>query len=197
MKKSIGKKVLFLMTGLGILLLLICLLNLAALSNISSYNDQLEKSFEQYREAAQSGDAEAAESTQQNYAYYVEHSNIRISGTEVFDFILIFLSIVLMVVITIVVKKSIADPAKNANIQLSDIVQKIEQNRGDLTERIQIKTKDEIGQLAAGINGFMEQLQKLMKKIQEESAQMLLSADEVTGQVDESNKSAMNVSAAT
>lgn len=197
MKKSIGKKVLGLMSFLGILLILICLLNLAALSNVAGYNKELAKSFEQYNQAVQSGDAAAVEAAQENYAFYVEHSNIRVSGTEVFDIILVVLGVVLIVAVSIIVKITIANPAKNASTQLTGIVQKIEENRGDLTERIQIKSKDEIGQLVVGINGFMEQLQKLMKKMQEESAKMILSADEVTGQVDESNKSAMSVSAAT
>lgn len=38
MRKSIGKKVILLLGFQGILLILICLLNLAALSNIEGYN---------------------------------------------------------------------------------------------------------------------------------------------------------------
>lgn len=197
MKKSIGNKVLGLMGILNVLLVLICLLNLAALSNVEGFNSELAKSFEQYNQAVQAGDTAAVEAAEKDYAYYVERSNIRVSGTEIFDIILIFLVLALMVVITFIVRISIASPAKNASKQLSGIVHKIEENRGDLTERIQIKTKDEIGQLVTGINGFIEQLQKLMRTLQEEASKMILSTDEVTVQVNESNNSAMSVSAAT
>lgn len=197
MKKSIGGKVLSLMGVLGVLLVLICFLNLAALSNIEGFNNDLAETFEAYNQAVQSGDSDAMETATANYKYVVDRSNIRVSGTQTFDIILIVFIIVLMVVSTIVVRRSIAKPAKDASTYLSGIVQKIEDNRGDLTERIPTKSKDEIGQLVEGINGFMDQLQNLMKKMQEESAKMMVSADEVTGQVDESNKSAMSVSAAT
>lgn len=197
MKKSIGKKVIFLMGGLGILLVLICFLNLAALSNIEGFNNDLAETFTQYNQAVQSGDDTAIASAKENYLYYVERSNIRVSGTEVFDIVLIVFSIILMVITIIVVKVSIANPAKDANTQLTEIVQKIKSNHGDLTERIQTKSNDEIGQLVWGINGFMGQLQSLMQKLQEVSAKMSLSADAVNGQVDESNQSAMSVSAVT
>ena len=197
MKKSIGRKVLSLMGLLGILLVLICMLNLAALKNVQGFNDNLAETFEQYNEAVQSGDAEAIEAAKENYAYYVDRSNIRVSGTEIFDFILILFVLVLMAITTLVVSKTIAKPAKDASTHLSGIVQKIEDNRGDLTERIDTKSTDEIGQLVAGINGFMDQLQNLMRKMQEESEKMLASADGVSEQVDESNRSAMRVSAAT
>lgn len=197
MKKSIGGKVLSLMGLLGILLVLICLLNLAALSNIEGYNNELADIFEAYNQAVQSGDSDAVEAATAEYGYVVDRSNIRVSGTEVFNVILVVFIIALMLITTIVVRSSIAKPARDASTHLSGIVQKIEDNRGDLTERIQTKSKDEIGQLVEGINGFMDQLQNLMRKMQEESAKMMVSADEVTGQVDESNKSAMSVSTAT
>ena len=197
MKKSIGKKVMSLMGILGILLVLVCLLNLAALSNVEGFNHDLADTFKQYNEAVQAGDSAAMESAKESYEYYVERSNIRVSGTAVFNIVLILFIIVLMVATTIVVRISIAKPAKDASSHLSEIVQKIKENRGDLTERIQTKSQDEIGQLVLGINGFIENLQNLMKKMQEQSAKMMLSVDEVTCQVDESNKNAMSVSSTT
>ncbi len=197
MKKSIGRKVLCLMAALGVLLLLICFMNMAALSNIAVFNKDLAESFEQLNQAAQSGDTAQMEAVVQNYGSIMQHSDIRVEGTATFNMILIVLIVVLMFITTIVVRKTIANPAKDASSHLAGIVQKIEEDRGDLTERIQTKSKDEVGQLVEGINGFLDQLQGLIQKIQAESANMMSSVSEVTGQVDESNKSAMNVSAAT
>ena len=197
MKKSIGKKVMSLMGILGILLVLVCMLNLAALYNVEGFNNDLAETFEQYNEAVQAGDSAAMESAKESYEYYVERSNIRVSGTAVFNIVLILFIMILMVAATIVVRISIARPAKDASSHLSEIVQKIKENRGDLTERIQTKSQDEIGQLVSGINGFIENLQNLMQKMQEQSAKMMLSVDEVTCKVDESNKNAMSVSSTT
>ena len=63
------------------------------------------------------------------------------------------------VLIIFYINKTIANPAKNASGHLNQIIEKIENNEGDLTERIQVKTKEEVGQLVAGVNGFIEQLQ--------------------------------------
>lgn len=197
MKKSIGRKVLTLMGMLEFFLILNCILNLAALSNIAEYNTQLKENFEQYGQAMQSGDEDLIASAKENYAYVVDRSNIRVSGTEVFDFILIVVILALMVVTTIVVNKTIANPAKDASRHLSEIVGKMENNHGDLTQRIQTKSTDEVGQLVHGINGFMDQLQELMQKIKDVSSKIMLSVGEVTDKVDESNQSAMSVSAAT
>lgn len=163
MKKSIGRKVITLLTMLGVFLILNCLLNLAALSNIAKYNTQLQTNFEKVNQAIQSGDESEIAAAKDDYAYIVERSNIRVSGTEVFDVVLIIIILILMVITTITVKKTIANPAKDASRHLFEIVDKIENNRGDLTERIQTKSTDEIGQLVHGINGFMDQLQSLMK----------------------------------
>ena len=197
MKKSIGRKVLSLMLLLGALLVLICLLNLSAFSYVGTYNTQLAENFENYNEAIQSGDSQTIEAAQENYAYIVNKSNTRLSGTEIFNVVLIILILILMIVITIAVKRTIANPAKDASRQLTEIVGKIESGHGDLTARIETKSKDEIGQLVNGINGFMHHLQELMEKLQNDSCRLMASAKEVDSQVEESNTSAMSVSAAT
>lgn len=185
------------MGALGFFLVLICFLNLAALSNIEKYNVQLSENFESYNKAMQSGDAQAVAQAQADYAYVVDRSNIRVSGTETFDIALIVVILILMVITTLVVRRSIAAPAKNASRHLAEIVGKIEDNHGDLTERIETKSKDEIGQLVNGINGFMAQLQELMQKIKRVSSEISASSGEVSARVDESNQSAISVSAAT
>lgn len=62
------------------------------------------------------------------------------------------------------VNLNIVKPAKISGVQLRDIVDKIGNNEGDLTERIPVKTKDEIGQMSEGINSFIEQLQNVMQQ---------------------------------
>ena len=101
-----------------------------------------------------------------------------------------------MTIVIFIIIRTIAIPAQKASARLAGIVEKIENDRGDLTERIDVKTNDEVGQLVSGINGFMEQLQGLMQKIQSESDKMSASTLQMTNQVDASNESAMNVSSA-
>ncbi|MCR5545649.1 MAG: methyl-accepting chemotaxis protein, partial [Lachnospiraceae bacterium] len=77
-----------------------------------------------------------------------------------------------VVVIMVVINKTVSKPAKNAEKQLDKIIQDINENRGNLNERIAISSKDEIGKLSDGINNFMENLQTIMQKIKEDSGLM-------------------------
>ncbi|MGN0482555.1 MAG: HAMP domain-containing protein, partial [Lachnospiraceae bacterium] len=194
MRKSIGKKVLGLLGLLGFLLVLICLLNLAALKNVEKYNKQMAQTFEEYNQIIQTGDADQIQETLKAYEYVVQRSDIRVSGTEVFDVILIIAILIFMVICVIAVKRTIANPAKDASRQLTTIVEKIQQSHGDLTERIRTKSVDEIGQLVFGINGFIEQLQKVIKQLKEESTKIMYSVNEVNDQVEASNERANNLS---
>ncbi len=100
-----------------------------------------------------------------------------------------------VVLVIIVVNHSIAKPAKLASRQLSRIIQKIENNEGDLTERIAAKTQDEVGELVKGVNSFIGQLQLIMQKIQKESLHMNELVNNITGGINHSNENASNVSA--
>ena len=109
---------------------------------------------------------------------------------------LLGVSVAFMLVVIAIANLKIAKPARNASRELNQIVDKIVDNKGDLTERIIVNSKDEIGQLAEGINVFMGELQRLMQNIQVQSENMLTSATTISGQVDESSQSALNVSGA-
>lgn len=123
-----------------------------------------------------------------------EMSTVKIRQT--FSLSMVFAGLFLLVTTAaiVIVIVTIARPAKESSLALQQIVNKIENKEGDLTERIPVKTKDEIGQLAAGVNGFLEQLQGVMQKLKQESEQMMDSAKMVHKETDESNKSASSVS---
>lgn len=58
------------------------------------------------------------------------------------------------------------------NGQLRGINQTIDEGQGDLTQRVQVESSDEIGQLAGGINRFIETLQLIMGQINSSSTQL-------------------------
>lgn len=120
----------------------------------------------------------------------------RITGTSLFDIALIVVFLAILAVAALVVLVTIAGPAKKSGERLQEIVHKIENGEGDLTERIPVKTRDEVGQMTTGINGFIEQLQSIMQRLKTESERMMESAAKVKGEIDESNESASSVSAA-
>ena len=121
------------------------------------------------------------------------HSQIKrttvITNSMVVVFIIFAICSGLYLAITIVY------PARNANKQLKKITTDINNNSGDLTQRIKVRSKDEVGQLVSGINVFMTELQSIMKKIQSESLSMINSAETMQNGVNNSNENANSVSA--
>ena len=103
-------------------------------------------------------------------------------------YVALCMGIIAIVVITI------ANPARSASGDLNRIIGKIQQNQGDLTERIPVRTQDEVGQLVVGVNEFIGQLQSIMRTIQNEANNMTDSVESITTKINHSNDSANDVS---
>lgn len=125
-----------------------------------------------------------------------EMSTAKISQTCSFNITLGVLFLIVFAVTIVVVVLMIAKPARQSGILLQKIIKKLQNDEGDLTERLPIHTKDEIGQMAEGINGFMAQLQIIMHKLKQESEQLMTSVETVRQEISESTESADSVSAA-
>ncbi len=121
--------------------------------------------------------------------------NSTIQRTIFITVISLLVFLIVVVIIMILVYRLISHPAKVAGNQLTNIIKSLENNQGDLTERISVKSKDEIGVLAGGINNFLETLQRLIRKIKEESDKMQNSVASMNNGVINSNENVENVSA--
>lgn len=124
----------------------------------------------------------------------MRHSEIKINGTATFDYILIAVFVLIAGITTFNVSRTVVKPAKVSGAALKGITNKIDANEGDLTERIPISTSDEIGQMASGINHFIEQLQVIIRKLKEESDNMENSVQIVMNQITDSKENVNSVS---
>ena len=195
MKRSVSRKILLMLSVLGIMVILACVLNASALKFVAGYNVSVETEVENLKAALEAGDQGAVTQAEQQIEYFLQHGIIRVDGTIIFDYILLGVSVLLVIVMGAYAGKNIVNPVKSAHTQLIEMIDSMKADKGDLTRRLEVKSNDEIGQLVAGLNSFIEQLQLLMQKIQSSSHNMLVSAEEVKGSVDESGQVAMNVSA--
>lgn len=186
-----GKKLVTMLVSVGFFAVLITVLNLMALQAIRGKNDVLIEQFEQYEEAVKNNDTAVFETAKGEVAEAIRHINYRINGSIIFDLALVVADIIVIVLLSIVINKSIVRPAKRAKNDLDDIILGIESGQGNLTLRV----FDEIGQLANGVNHFIETLQNLMVKIQSVSKDMKKSSYLVQNEAESSNMSASNVSA--
>lgn len=196
MGKSLGRKAIFLVAIMGIFLLLVVFLNVSAWSAVGQLNANITNYVKEYKELVHSNNLEGIAELEENIDNHLVRSAEGIAGTVQSDYLLLGVSAVFMIGVIIIANLKIAKPARRASSELNQIVGKIVENKGDLTERIKVSTKDEIGQLASGINGFMNELQRLMQHMQVQSENMLTSANTISGQVKESGQSAENVSVA-
>lgn len=121
--------------------------------------------------------------------------DVKVDGTILFTLIVLIVYLLLVVIVMLIIMKIIVNPARRASTHLNEMIDKMNHSEGDLTERLPVKTKDEVGQLVSGINGFLEHLQHIMQKIQTESVNIRQSVDNTLANVNESNHNAENVSA--
>lgn len=105
------------------------------------------------------------------------------------------LLVVVFIISVIFVKFCIIRPAKIATKELQNIIHDIEDNNGNLTVRVTQKSKDEIGQLVAGINKFIEVLDGIISEIQNDTADVKKSVNVVYGQIGTADSNIMDVSA--
>jgi len=194
-KSSIGRKIAVLLIVLGLFSALMCILNISALSVMSGFNQSLGDAIHAYE--TQSGGGEELAQLTEEIDYLLDRMQIRIDGTYTFDIILVMVAQVMAIISIIVAFRMITTPTKKMNKQLQGIVDGIQNNEGDLTERISIKRNDEIGQIADGINNFIEVLQKYMITMRDDSETMLGSINTILEEVDTSNQNVTNMSSST
>lgn len=109
-------------------------------------------------------------------------------------YILIVVSMVILIIVFWISWTWICKRLININKQLREIIATIEEGKGDLTKRVQCLCTDEIGNLAAGINVFIETLHKIMGQINTSSGQLGTIVNIVSDKVSTANDNSMQIS---
>lgn len=97
--------------------------------------------------------------------------------------------VIMAVIVFIFVKIWISRPIKKATKQVDLLVQGIRDNQGDLTERVNVKSKDEIGRLAVAINDLVEQIQRIIAAIMGSSEHLVAKQERIRASVQKANNS--------
>lgn len=125
----------------------------------------------------------------------ISKTETKINGTLIFNIAAVAIYLLIFAAAVIIVIKTVAKPARDSGKRIRQMVSEIRNNEGNLTERINIKTSDEIGQMSEGINEFLAQMQDIVQKLKSEADNMRASVESVRTEVGESNEDAQNVSA--
>ena len=99
------------------------------------------------------------------------------------------------VLVFIVSAVGVLQPMIGMNNKIKKIVESIEQGNGNLSERVKVRGTDEIGQLATGINSFLETLQDIMNQVSTNSDKLQLLTTNVSERIVNANNSSSDISA--
>lgn len=97
----------------------------------------------------------------------------------------------------LVIRIKVLSPLAKTEKSLADIMADIDRREGDLTKRITLYGRDEIGSLGSGINAFIERLQNILRMVTNSSQKMNGIAGEVSESLEKSNGSVTELTAVT
>ncbi|MCY9257565.1 methyl-accepting chemotaxis protein [Bacillus spizizenii] len=119
---------------------------------------------------------------------------IRSNGEMSQWFIIIVTAVSMMVgiVLSLLLLRSIMVPLRSMNMQLEEIAH----DEADLTKKVIVKNKDEFGQLAQSFNSFTHSLTQIVKQISSSSEQVAASSEELSASAEESKSTSEHISRA-
>ena len=117
----------------------------------------------------------------------MEQSAARVPG------IISVASIALLVVVIVIMlglRLWVIGPVKKATKQVDELVEGIRCNKGDITKRIHVGSRDEVGRLAIAINDLVAQMQIIIRAITEGCGQMEEKQADIISNVEKVNATA-------
>lgn len=121
--------------------------------------------------------------------------NSLFEGMRSSNLIKLVVAVLVTALVIVVAVAGVIRPLTAMNRKLAGMIRDIEDDKGDLTQRVPVRGKDEIGQLAAGINAFIETLQRIMGQVTESSDKLHVVVENVSGKVTTVNSGSVDISA--
>lgn len=151
----------------------------SATSNLPMFNEHIENYMNRMLEIT----AQEMEQAQGQ----MEQSAARVPG------IISVASIALLVVVIVIMlglQLWVIGPVKKATKQVDELVEGIRCNKGDITKRIHVGSRDEVGRLAIAINDLVAQMQIIIRAITEGCGQMEEKQADIISNVEKVNATA-------
>ena len=151
----------------------------SATSNLPMFNEHIENYMNRMLEIT----AQEMEQAQGQ----MEQSAARVPG------IISVASIALLVVVIVIMlglRLWVIGPVKKATKQVDELVEGIRCNKGDITKRIHVGSRDEVGRLVIAINDLVAQMQIIIRAITEGCGQMEEKQADIISNVEKVNATA-------
>jgi len=134
----------------------------------------------------QDANQKAMDAAKQNSVY---------STSQITGITLLVIGLILGFSVLYICYMSICRPVAGMNKALAEIIENINAGNGDLTKRLNIRAKDEIGIIGDDINKFIETLQEIMKKITSNTNKLENIVGTVSNKVVKANDNSCDISA--
>lgn len=164
------------------IMLLGCLVGITAAISHFSMTDMNHRSIEMLKDT-------------QHIEENVKQQEKLYNQNRIVDIVMVGSSCVIFIGVVIVMVQTVVNPLKRQNQELQNIIDDINSGHGDLTKRLTVKSQDEIGQMAQGVNQFIETLQKMIGNMSENANTLEHVVTKVAENVTSSNDSANDLSA--
>ena len=187
------------------------------LETLTSDYSEYEKKLDEIMEMAATDSIGAIEETNTNLSKYADKvaddadsiitDNDKVTNLQVKELLskssqantvsnVVFVIVAALVILVILcIEFVVIKPLKKIDGELDVIIDEINNDKGDLSKRISLNRKDEIGMVSANINVFIEKLQSIMAKITTNSKQLDETVGNFVGKVSTANSSACDISA--
>ena len=187
------------------------------LETLTSDYSEYEKKLDEIMEMAATDSIGALEETNTNLSKYADKladdadsiitDNDKITNSKVKELsskssqantvanVVLVIVAVLVILVILCIEFVVIMPLKKIDGELDVIIDEINNDKGDLSKRISLNRKDEIGMVSANINVFIEKLQSIMAKITSNSKQLDETVGNVVAKVSTANSSACDISA--
>ncbi|GAA5417401.1 hypothetical protein Pryu01_02464 [Paraliobacillus ryukyuensis] len=163
-------------------------------NNETAINNEYQ-SYQALSDAVAQSEKEFQDVLDNSIAHEVSLINSRVHRSTWIVWAMAFVFFVSVIVAFWASVRTIIRPLKKTNKELGTIIQKLENNEGDLTERINYEAKDEVGQMVKGINRFLETLQHAMISIKSGSTLISQSTEQIDTNLADSKDSTSSISA--
>ena len=197
-KQNISRKIIEVLGSLGLIIIIMCVLNISAINVIRDFNHTIEQNIEDYKMAYESGDAQTILNVEEEISYTVKHSNIRATGTYIYNIVLLAISVILITIMCNTLNKIIAIPIQAVNDKIGFIA------NGDLTVQFEMdetnknneNIKDEVILMQKHMNNMVDKLKNIICNVTEISKNVSNSMDALNEGADTISKSTFDIATA-
>ena len=177
---SIKWKIILPIAILSALLLITCLQSNIANARMMEFSAQIAANMDEITPEIQS---------------ILDAQNSLCAGMKTSNAVKLVVALLATLLVLIVAAVGVLQPMIAMNNKIKLIVDGMEQGKCDLAERVAVRGSDEIGQLAVGINSFIEALENIMNQVSTNSDKLQSLTTNVSERIRSANDSSTDISA--